>query len=82
MKLTSTNRSIGLIALIVSAYLNSEVRNLQSERWVVGDQIAGVRIRLLASDFWLLSAKPTKPSFVGLVILAERPHPIPSRTRP
>ena len=68
VKLTSTNRSIGLIAFIVSAHLSLRHRpSGRLEREEMG---------------WLRPNFQTKPFFAGLVILAERLHPIPSRTRP
>ncbi len=58
-KLTSTNRSIGLIPLIYqcSLYLATASRN---------------KIQLLNLSL----------SLTGLVVIARRPNPIPSRTRP
>jgi hypothetical protein len=58
MKLTSTNRSIGLIAFIVRAHLDSEVRARKSD------------FRVRASDF-RFSAAAEQQLFVGLVIMAE-----------
>src|SRR5215471_72865 len=66
MQLTGTNRSIGLIALIVSVHVTLK-------RSVTTERDAGARARQLAS-FSL--------SFAGLVVLARSLNPIPSRTRP
>ena len=65
-KLTSTNRSIGLIAFIVSAHHRCAIRFALLEREADGSR---------QDQMYYLP-------FVGLVILAERPHPIPYRTRP
>ena len=71
VKLTSTNRSIGLIALIVSASPFCPTVPYRALRYLRAMDEHEDQIQI-----------SEHLSFVGLVILAEREHPIQSRTRP
>ena len=80
MKLTGTNSSIGLIVLIPYAHLT------KSNGWHNKDQRKAPTepqaLRLMQCRGQSLKSFSNNVRFADLVVMAERLHPIPFRTRP
>ena len=80
LKLTGTNSSIGLIVLI--PYAHREIRWMAQQR--PANSPRGNPTALLPMSLYAPSLKSFSNyvRFVDLVVMAERLHPIPFRTRP
>ena len=80
LKLTGTNSSIGLIVLIPYAHLT------KSDGWHNKDQRTALTepqaLRLMQCRGQSLKSFSNNVRFADLVVMAERLHPIPFRTRP
>ena len=80
LKLTGTNSSIGLIVLI--PYAHREIRWMAQQR--PANSPRGNPTALLPMSLYAPSLKSFSNNvrFADLVVMAERLHPIPFRTRP